>query len=228
MIHLTWTLSLQSIESVLGTATYQNNKVNQWTSSIVEQCLNQLTKLGKPFKYIGTWMSLSSSGWHHWIILCRFSHNPFSVFSSSLCPLPYHLLSSLPRILRPFSRPYLSTLSFYLTGLLPPSLSATQCLLLIHTPVTSVIMQKNGAGLHTASSCYWDNSTDGECVTTSQKKPVNQWDMSKSVSLLPNQGNLMTIHYLRKWPFSLLAGSCTIRWENKTMYCIVTVFGLAI
>ena len=123
MIHLTWTLSLQSIESVLGTATYQNNKVNQWTSSIVEQCLNQLTKLGKPFKYIGTWMSLSSSGWHHWIILCRFSHNPFSVFSSSLCPLPYHLLSSLPRILRPFSRPYLSTLSFYLTGLLPPSLS---------------------------------------------------------------------------------------------------------
>ena len=27
--------------------------------------------------------------------------------------------------------------------------------------VTCVIMQKNGAGLHTASSCYWDNSTDG-------------------------------------------------------------------
>ena len=41
----------------------------------------------------------------------------------------------------------------------------------------------SGAGLHTASSCYWDNSTDG---------------------------------------------SCTVRWENKTMYCIVSVFGLAI
>ncbi|TRY76763.1 hypothetical protein TCAL_07609 [Tigriopus californicus] len=49
--------------------------------------------------------------------------------------------------------------------------------------VTCVIMQKNGAGLHTSSSCYWDNSTDG---------------------------------------------SCTVRWENKTMYCIVSVFGLAI
>ncbi|XP_076373035.1 dynein light chain Tctex-type 1-like [Tachypleus tridentatus] len=49
--------------------------------------------------------------------------------------------------------------------------------------VTCVIMQKNGAGLHTASSCYWDNTTDG---------------------------------------------SCTVRWENKTMYCIVSVFGLAI
>ena len=44
-------------------------------------------------------------------------------------------------------------------------------------------MQKNGAGLHTASSCFWDNTTDG---------------------------------------------SCTVRWENKTMYCIVSVFGLSI
>lgn len=49
--------------------------------------------------------------------------------------------------------------------------------------VTCMIMQKNGAGLHTASSCFWNNETDG---------------------------------------------SCTVRWENKTMYCIVSVFGLAI
>ena len=49
--------------------------------------------------------------------------------------------------------------------------------------VTCVIVQKNGAGVHTSSSCFWDNSTDG---------------------------------------------SCTVRWENKTMYCIVSVFGLAI
>ncbi|XP_065111257.1 dynein light chain Tctex-type 1 [Paramisgurnus dabryanus] len=49
--------------------------------------------------------------------------------------------------------------------------------------VTCILLQKNGAGLHTASSCFWDNTTDG---------------------------------------------SCTVRWENKTMYCIVSVFGLAI
>ena len=48
---------------------------------------------------------------------------------------------------------------------------------------TCVIMQKNGAGLHTSSSCYWDNTTDG---------------------------------------------SRTVRWESKSMYCIVTVFGLGI
>jgi len=49
--------------------------------------------------------------------------------------------------------------------------------------VTCVIMQKNGAGLHTASTCFWDTKTDG---------------------------------------------SCSIRWENKTMHAIVTVFALHI
>ena len=45
--------SFQSIEGTIGGNAYQHNKVNQWTSNVVEQCLNQLTKLGKPFKYIG-------------------------------------------------------------------------------------------------------------------------------------------------------------------------------
>ncbi|VDN10996.1 unnamed protein product [Dibothriocephalus latus] len=69
----------ENIENTVGSSTYVHSKVNQWTSTIIEQVLNQLTKLGKPFKYI----------------------------------------------------------------------------------VTCVIMQKCGAGLHTASSCYWDNTTDG-------------------------------------------------------------------
>uniref|UniRef100_A0A8D1DHA7 Dynein light chain Tctex-type 1 n=1 Tax=Sus scrofa TaxID=9823 RepID=A0A8D1DHA7_PIG len=69
----------EAIESAIGGNAYQHSKVNQWTTNVVEQTLSQLTKLGKPFKYI----------------------------------------------------------------------------------VTCVIMQKNGAGLHTASSCFWDSSTDG-------------------------------------------------------------------
>ncbi|KAK5852904.1 hypothetical protein PBY51_006737 [Eleginops maclovinus] len=91
----------ESVEATIGANAYQHSRVNQWTTSVVEQCLSQLSKLGKPFKYI----------------------------------------------------------------------------------VTCIIMQKNGAGLQTASTCFWDNSTDG---------------------------------------------SCAVRWENKSMYCIVTVFGLAI
>ncbi|XP_066104450.1 dynein light chain Tctex-type 1-like [Saccopteryx bilineata] len=91
----------EAVESVIGGSTYKHCKVNQWTNDVVERTLSQLSKLGKPFKYI----------------------------------------------------------------------------------VTCVIMQKNGAGLHSASSCFWDSSTDG---------------------------------------------SCTVRWENKTMYCIITTFGLSI
>ena len=118
--------------------------------------------------------------------------HPFSVFSSFLCTLPYYPLSFtfFDHLLVPT---FLPSPSIYLTGILPPSLSATRCLLLIHTPVTSVIMQKNGAGLHTASSCYWDNSTDGECVTTSRKKPVRHEQKHFTARLLPNPGNLMTI-----------------------------------
>ncbi|XP_065129412.1 dynein light chain Tctex-type 1 isoform X1 [Paramisgurnus dabryanus] len=90
-----------SIEGAIGGNIYQQNRVSMWTSNVVEQCLSQLSKLGKPFKYI----------------------------------------------------------------------------------VTCIIVQKNGAGLQSASSCFWDNTTDG---------------------------------------------SCTVRWENKSIYCIVSVFGLAI
>uniref|UniRef100_A0A8C4V3Z2 Dynein light chain Tctex-type 3 n=1 Tax=Falco tinnunculus TaxID=100819 RepID=A0A8C4V3Z2_FALTI len=49
--------------------------------------------------------------------------------------------------------------------------------------VTCAVMQRSGAGLHTASSCFWDTTTDG---------------------------------------------ACTVRWENRTMNCIVNVFAVAI
>ena len=57
---------LQAIEGAIGGNSYQHNKVNQWTSNVVEQCLNQLTKLGKPFKYIGNYCMycILSIVWH--------------------------------------------------------------------------------------------------------------------------------------------------------------------
>ncbi|KAI1301296.1 Dynein light chain Tctex-type 1 [Halotydeus destructor] len=39
--------------------------------------------------------------------------------------------------------------------------------------VTSVIMQKNGAGLHTTASCYWDNTTDGSCIIRWENKNIH-------------------------------------------------------
>ncbi|CAO2628663.1 Dynein light chain Tctex-type 1 [Lemmus lemmus] len=43
----------RAIESAIGGNAYQHSKVNQWTTNVVEQTLSHLTKLGKPFKYIG-------------------------------------------------------------------------------------------------------------------------------------------------------------------------------
>uniref|UniRef100_A0A8B9SJJ7 Dynein light chain Tctex-type 1 n=1 Tax=Anas platyrhynchos TaxID=8839 RepID=A0A8B9SJJ7_ANAPL len=95
----------EAIESAIGGNAYQHSKVNQWTTSVVEQTLSQLTKLGKPFKYI----------------------------------------------------------------------------------VTCVIMQKNGAGLHTASSCFWDNSSDG--------KEPNCW-MLQLATLTPVPWRLCCVSFL--------------------------------
>ncbi len=43
----------ESIESTIGGNSYTHAKVNNWTNSVVESCLAALTKLQKPFKYIG-------------------------------------------------------------------------------------------------------------------------------------------------------------------------------
>ena len=35
-------------------------------------------------------------------------------------------------------------------------------------------------------------------------------------------------HCFQRRRVGVFAGSATVRWENKTMYCITTVFGLSI
>ncbi|XP_021563675.1 dynein light chain Tctex-type 1 isoform X3 [Carlito syrichta] len=51
----------EAIESAIGGNAYQHSKVNQWTTNVVEQTLSQLTKLGKPFKYIEEWSWIAHS-----------------------------------------------------------------------------------------------------------------------------------------------------------------------
>ncbi|XP_019272815.1 dynein light chain Tctex-type 3 isoform X2 [Panthera pardus] len=91
----------ECIDGVLGGEDYNQNNINQWTASIVEQSLTHLVKLGKAYKYI----------------------------------------------------------------------------------VTCAVVQRSAYGFHTASSCFWDTTSDG---------------------------------------------TCTVRWENRTMNCIVNVFAIAI
>merc|ERR1712086_199499 len=49
--------------------------------------------------------------------------------------------------------------------------------------VSTIVVQKNGAGIHVSSTCFWEQATDG---------------------------------------------NLTFRWENKSMYVIIQIFGLAL
>lgn len=97
-------------------------------------------------------------------------------------------------------------------------------LMFVH-PVTSIILQKNGAGLHTASSCFWDNSTDGK--TYCKTRQVFQIYFSYFKAKRPKSKLNREIAF-NDTDFCFSTGNCTVRWENKTIYCIVSVFGLAI
>ncbi|XP_049445820.1 dynein light chain Tctex-type 1-like isoform X1 [Epinephelus fuscoguttatus] len=95
----------EAVEATIGGNAYQHSRVNQWTTSVAEQCLSHLSKLGKPFKYIGALLQCNNN------ILMVEKNEPQALM------------------------------------------------------VTCIIMQKNGADLQTASTCFWDNSTDDKVVT---------------------------------------------------------------
>lgn len=109
--------------------------------------------------------------------------------------------------------------------------------------VTALIMQKTGAGLHVASSCFWDNTLDGAprpapACPAAHGTVVASAESSSSARVLhrgtPRVGREHATAAPRRAPrgsahrISAAAGSATLKWENKTMYCIATVYGLAI
>lgn len=50
---------------------YQHDKVNHWTKTVVDNCLGVLTKLQKPYKYIGKYRIK----WIMWNFKAQFSFN---------------------------------------------------------------------------------------------------------------------------------------------------------
>ena len=73
-------------------------------------------------------------------------------------------------------------------------------------------MQKTGAGLHTASSCWWDNTSDGARLPArARPRPPMASERAPAACTLVHR-----------------AGSRTVRRDYKTMYCIATVFGLSV
>ncbi|KAG5463449.1 MAG: hypothetical protein BJ554DRAFT_7424 [Olpidium bornovanus] len=86
--------------------------------------------------------------------------------------------------------------------------------------VTCIIMQKNGAGLHTASSCFWDNSSDGRC---SDFRYHSITCAPRGLSGCVPRTCSSCCHVLVPLP-----GSAMYRYDSKTMYTIVHVYGLQI
>lgn len=168
----------EAIESTIGGNSYQHDKVNNWTGAVVENCLSVLTKQQKPYKYIG---KFEKKAW--WVIVdvrccincAALPHTPSFRSVTIFVAFFWWIASDKTRQIRKkLCRNYFKARNH------PWCLSQraqlkTFFFFFFHLQVTCMIMQKNGAGLHTASSCYWNNDTDG---------------------------------------------SCTVRWENKSMYCI--------
>eukprot|EP00243_Klebsormidium_subtile_P005332 TRINITY_DN2118_c0_g1_i1.p1 TRINITY_DN2118_c0_g1~~TRINITY_DN2118_c0_g1_i1.p1 ORF type:complete len:111 (-),score=24.51 TRINITY_DN2118_c0_g1_i1:503-835(-) len=56
------TVIRESIEQALGQTAFIHNKLNVWTSNIVESCLKRLSSLSKPYKYVVTCNIMQKTG----------------------------------------------------------------------------------------------------------------------------------------------------------------------
>ena len=125
---------------------YFKTKVGQWISEICEKCTKKLVGLNKPFKYIVTCVIMQV----YIVALKRF--------------LLYarEWTKNLVDLSKPFK--YLVTcviMDVYIVArfLLCARIDTKQ------TPLrwTVSFVQRNGAGLHSASTCFWDSANDGSC-----------------------------------------------------------------
>lgn len=110
--------------------------------------------------------------------------------------------------------------------------------------VTAIIMQKNGAGLHTAMGAYWDARKDGASRVGQRgsgcwRQPFAAAGGSVAPRFLPQQAlshtprtphtlrPLTRTHATRRRRARALAGTAKVSWENETMHIVVTVYGVA-
>ncbi|MCJ8747491.1 hypothetical protein PDJAM_G00154100 [Pangasius djambal] len=187
----------ECIEGVIGGVDYSQNKVNQWTASVVEHSLTQLVKQGKAFKYIVNCAIMQKSGaglhtanscywdtttdgsctvkWENRTMYCVVGFSPDDA-SNAVKECIEGVIGGVDYSQNKVNQWTASVVEHSLTQLVKQGKAFKYI-------VNCAIMQKSGAGLHTANSCYWDTTTDG---------------------------------------------SCTVKWENRTMYCVVSVFAVAL
>ena len=55
-----------AIKTTVGNCPYKDGKISGWTNGIMESCLIALTKLQRPFKYIGKFSRFSKLFFSKW------------------------------------------------------------------------------------------------------------------------------------------------------------------
>eukprot|EP00927_Polykrikos_kofoidii_P063770 TRINITY_DN58649_c0_g1_i1.p1 TRINITY_DN58649_c0_g1~~TRINITY_DN58649_c0_g1_i1.p1 ORF type:complete len:129 (-),score=18.55 TRINITY_DN58649_c0_g1_i1:199-531(-) len=51
-----------AVTKCLGVASYNKDRVNAWCTQIIDDCLKELSKLEKPFKYVVTCVIMQKNG----------------------------------------------------------------------------------------------------------------------------------------------------------------------
>ena len=64
-------------------------------------------------------------------------------------------------------------------------------------------MQKNGAGLHTASSCYWDNTSDGMNGKHDYKVTYCYFTYRKSLLQVGKQDDVLYLQCI--WVYDMIS-----------------------
>ncbi|TNN18276.1 Dynein light chain Tctex-type 1 isoform 2 [Schistosoma japonicum] len=74
----TETIIKKCIQNIIGSNAYTSESAKEWAKTIVDNCRNDLVKLGKPFKYVGKFKNQS--------INCTITQKPGTgVYSAASC-----------------------------------------------------------------------------------------------------------------------------------------------
>ncbi|XP_021537321.1 dynein light chain Tctex-type 3 isoform X1 [Neomonachus schauinslandi] len=86
----------ECIDGVLGGEDYNQNNINQWTASIVEQSLTHLVKLGKAYKYIVTCAVVQRSAYGFHTASSCFWDTTSDDFEKAINRIALYLAMSMP------------------------------------------------------------------------------------------------------------------------------------
>lgn len=194
--------SSQTIDNRLRGAAFDKDKVAEWTAKISEECLQGCRGLEKPFKFVGGWIGCAV-----WV--------PFSPSVYPHRAMAYMFCHTVQRTVRSYNE---------------------------LAPVCTHLRRVCGTQRQTVS---WWRLLRRFCSVSAGFSPAFT-PVLRTLKLLSSSG-YGVVEFLARmsaggslpvfWPLCLRhllcraglgSGSCTVRWENESLYCIVIIYGLGI